>query len=152
MSRHHLLFVKDGTDEEKIANIVVSLSQLDEALSLWLTNHFLKVNDTKKNEVDRVDFEKLILNRLTFRDKSEVVSKIIGDKSEIKKFKNKLFRVAEIRNLVAHNTGWLGIPQDIDGAYKEFDTLMTELEGFMDLVFQEFQSDMDYAYIRQYEE
>lgn len=146
----HFIFINDKTKEEKLANIMVSISHLDEMLSLWLTNHFLRIDDTKKNEKDRDDFEKLILRELTFRKKGEIVSKMLGDKSGVDKFKSKLRRVGEIRNSVAHKTGLLGIPNDIEKLYKEFDELMSDLESFIELVYHEYQGDMDYAYINQY--
>lgn len=91
------------------------------------------------------------MRELTFRKKSEIVSKILGDKSGIGKFKSKLLRVGEIRNSIAHKTGLLGMPNDIEKLYKEFDELMSELESFIELVYHEYQGDMDYAYKQQYE-
>lgn len=149
MSRH-FIFINDKTPEEKLANIMVSISYLDEMLSLWLTNRFLRVDDTKKNEKNRDDFEKLILRELTFRKKSEIVSKMLGEKSGIDHFKSKLLRVGEIRNVVAHKTGLSGIPGSIEKLYEEFDELMSELESFIEVVYQEYQSDMNHAYIYQY--
>lgn len=148
--RHYTSFVNDKTDEDKLANIMVSTSLLEEILSLWLTNYFLKVNDTKKNEKDRDVFEKLVLSKLSFRQKSEIVCKIQGDKSGIKDLKTSLFRVGEIRNKVAHNTGWLGVPDNLEKTYADFDALMKKLESFIELTYSEFQNDMDYAYYLQY--
>lgn len=145
-TRHYPSFVNDKTDEDKLANIIVSTSLLDEVLSLWLTNHFLKIEDTKKNENDRDIFEKLILSKLSFRQKSEVVCKLLDSNSSPVKLKSNLFRVGEIRNQIAHTTGWLGIPNNIHEVYKEFDALMMELESFIELTYSEFQHDMDHAY------
>lgn len=151
MTRHYPPFVNDKTDEDKLANIVVSASLLDEVLSLWLTNYFLKINDTEKNEKDRDIFEKLVLSKLSFRQKSEIVSKMLGDESGVERLKAKLFRISEIRNIVAHNTGWLGMPKNIGKTYEEFDVLMQELESFIELTYSEFQHEMDYAYNLQHE-
>jgi hypothetical protein len=145
-TRHYPSFVNDKTDEDKLANIIVSTSLLDEVLSLWLTNHFLKIDGTKKNENDRDVLEKLILSKLGFRQKSEVVCKLLNSNSSPVKLKSNLFRVGEIRNQVAHNTGWLGIPNNIKEVYREFDGLMIELESFIELTYSEFQHDMDHAY------
>lgn len=46
----HFIFINDKTKEEKLANIMVSISHLDEMLSLWLTNHFLRIDDTKRTK------------------------------------------------------------------------------------------------------
>jgi uncharacterized protein YutE (UPF0331/DUF86 family) len=151
MTRSFPLFVKNKTREDKLANIIVSLSQLDEMLSLWLTNHFLKIDDTEQNEDNRDAFEKLILSKLSFREKSEIVSMLLGDKSGVKKLKSKLIKVCEIRNLVAHKTGLIGIPGDIDELYEEFDILMKDLGSFIELVYYEYSSDMSSAYIKQHE-
>ncbi len=145
-ARHYPSFVNDKTDEDKLANIIVSTSLLDEVLSLWLTNHFLKIDGTKKNESDRDIFEKSILSKLSFRQKSEVVCKLLDSSSSPSKLKSNLFKVGEIRNQVAHKTGWLGIPNNINEAYKDFDTLMIELESFIESTYSEFQHDMDHAY------
>ena len=145
-TRHYPSFVNDKTDEDKLANIIVSTSLLDEVLSLWLTNHFLKIDGTKKNESDRDIFEKSILSKLSFRQKSEVVCKLLDSSSSPSKLKSNLFKVGEIRNQVAHKTGWLGIPNNINEVYKDFDTLMIELESFIESTYSEFQHDMDHAY------
>lgn len=150
MSRRYPLFVNEKTDEDKLANIMVSTSLLDEVLSLWLTNYFLRINDSEKNEKDREFFEKLVLSKLSFRQKSEIICKILYNESDVKKIKTNLFRIGEIRNEAAHNTGWLGMPNSIKDTYKDFDTLMKELESFIELTYSEFQHDMDYAYILQY--
>lgn len=145
MTRHYPQFVNDKTDEDKLANIMVSTSLLDEVLSLWLTNYFLKINDTEKNEKDRDIFDKLVLSELSFGQKSKMVSKILADKSGVE-LKTKLFKIGKMRNKVAHNTGWTGMPNDIEKIYEEFDALMKELESFIELTYSEFQHDMDHAY------
>lgn len=151
-TRHYPSFVKHETDEDKLANIIVSVSLLDEVMTLKLTNHFLKINDTKKNKEDRDIFEKTILSKLSFREKSEIVCRILENQNDRKLFKKYLFRAGEIRNQVAHNTGLFGMPKDIEKVYNEFDALMIELETFIESTYFEFQHDMDYAYTQQYKE
>lgn len=150
-TRHYPSFVNSITDEDKLANIIVSASLLDEVISLKLVNHFLKIIDTERNEKDRVIFEKEILSKLTFREKVDVLGSTLVDDDERKKLKSALIKAGEIRNTVAHNTGMLGLPRDIAKMYKEFDLLMISLEGFIESTYSDFQGQMDYAYVRQYQ-
>lgn len=151
ITRHYPSFVNSTTDEDKLANIIVSVSLLDEVISLRLLNRFLRITDTHQNEKDRVIFDKEILSKLTFREKVDVVSKILKDDGERKNLKSAMIRIGEIRNLVAHNTGMLGLPKDIGKMYEEFDMLMIELERFIELTYSQFQSQMNYAYEQQYQ-
>lgn len=150
-TRHYPSFVNSTTDEDKLANIIVSVSLLDEVISLRLVNHFLRITDTQQNEKDRVIFDKEILSKLTFREKVDVVSKVLKDDGKRKSLKSATIRAGEIRNLVAHNTGMFGLPKDIGKMYEEFDILMIELEWFIESTHSELQNQMSYAYDQQYE-
>jgi len=153
MNRNFPLFNKAESAEEKIANIIVGHSQIDEALGLFILGHFFKITKDKNNKTERLQFESFILSKVGNREKIEAVYEIMGEPKD-KVFKKSLMRLAEIRNSVAHDTMYAsgklvanmsGRP-DLDSLYSEFTEIMTRFEEFIESVHTGYMNDLNYLY------
>lgn len=153
MNSNFPLFNNADTTEEKIANIIVGHSQVDEALGLYILDHFAKISPEMHNQVLRIQFETLVLSKLSNRQKIDTICKI-SDNIKLKKMKPNFIRLAEIRNSVAHDTMYaygklianMQSNHDLGEVYNDFVVNYAKIAWFLEDVYSSHNNDLNHTY------